>query len=147
MRLERSILANCKALTNVSAIHTFLGSKKERIRNPCALDDLLNTSYFGFDWSRYAKKRAQTTTAKNLERPAKKTKVSTKVEQMLQFKIQQLEGMTNVVAEQGADLFEHKICGKQSARSGSWNMRRCRIKRSTPNCSAFTPTKTKRQEA
>jgi hypothetical protein len=99
---------NSKALTNVSAIHTFLGSKKERRRNPDALDDFLNTSYFGFDWSRYAKKRAQTTTAKNLERPAKKTKVSPKVEQMLQLKIQQLEGMTNVVAEQGADLFGHK---------------------------------------
>ena len=27
---------------------------------------------------------------------------------MLQLKIKQLEGMTDVVAEQGADLFEHK---------------------------------------
>ena len=96
-----------KALTNVSAVQKFLGSKKQKDKNPRALDDFLNTSYFGFDWSRYVKKRAQTTNGKNLERPAKKTKVSSKVEQMLRLKIQQLEGMTSVVAEQRADLFEH----------------------------------------
>ena len=97
-----------KALTNLSAIKTFLSQKRERRKNPGALDDFLNTSYFGFDWSRYTKGRAKTTSGKNLERPAKKTKLSPKTAQMLQLKIKQLEGMTDVVAEQGADLFEHK---------------------------------------